>query len=307
MQLNRFSQARETIQANIRREVSLQSQPGPDGIGLQPHTESIFEPQDAPGAPATVVMFHGYTACPMQYKELAARLHDAGLNAYVPRMPGHGCTDAEGNPTGSQIPNLRTAAEWNKFVQRTFMEAAELGAPVIAVGLSGGANVALKMAESCPDLKAAVAMAPYLGGDAPEGLIFRAADLANKATFGLAAHALEHIPYNKNQRTPEGGMPHTQGSLGQAMIMRHLGQDVQKLNCPVTVFNTAFDKLSGLKQTEALLERCATPYPIQWNCYGPKEGIPHPMISPMENPHAQRVQDAVFEAVMNYARAPQKS
>src|SRR5262249_21322954 len=43
---------------------------------LQPGCESIFLPR--PGAAkGTVLLFHGYTAGPWQYKELAQRFHDA--------------------------------------------------------------------------------------------------------------------------------------------------------------------------------------------------------------------------------------
>jgi len=41
-------------------------------------------------APWAVVLFHGYTNHPGQYREFAPLLHALGANVYVPRMPDHG-------------------------------------------------------------------------------------------------------------------------------------------------------------------------------------------------------------------------
>ena len=50
------------------------------GDGLQPNSESLLLTQPGPDAKGTVVMYHGYTAGPWQYKEMARQYFDAGYN-----------------------------------------------------------------------------------------------------------------------------------------------------------------------------------------------------------------------------------
>ena len=40
-----------------------------------------------------VVLFHGYTNCPQQFKRLGDQLHARGYNVWIPRALGHGLTN----------------------------------------------------------------------------------------------------------------------------------------------------------------------------------------------------------------------
>ena len=264
---------------------------------LQPGTETLFVPCDE--AKGTVVMFHGYTAGPWQYKEMAARFHDAGYNVLAPRMPGHGCVDAEGVPTGDYVPNTGTQQQWDDFIDQSFQLAAGLGAPVWALGLSGGANVALRMGERHPEVKGVGAMAPYLGGNLPSGLPFRVTDVIDTMTFGLFGRILDLIPYHKNVVVPDDPTPHTQSSLGAAKVMRHVGADVEGLSQPVQLITTAGDKLSGTWKVGALARRCDE---VGWYKFAASEGVPHAMVSATENPVAESV-EKVTSLLLNFVES----
>lgn len=261
---------------------------------LQKGCESIFlEHKEARG---TVLMFHGYTAGPWQYRELAARIHDAGYNVFIPRMPGHGHVEADGTPTGKLLPDKKG---WDTFVDRTHAMAAELNLPIQAVGLSGGGNVALRMGER-HKLEGVAAMAPYLGGDLPKGALFALSDVIDRCTFGLFSKLiLNHIPHNKNVKIPNDPTPHTQGSLGQARAMRRLGTEIKRVNCPVQLISTDGDLLSGKRKVGRLLERCDE-LRSAWHRFTRDEDVPHAMLSPLENknaPSVEKVHDLVFQFV----------
>ncbi len=266
---------------------------------LQPNCESIWMPQTG-AAKGVVLMFHGYTAGPWQYKELAQRFHDAGYHVFVPRMPGHGCVDDQGVPTGVDLPDHKG---WDAFVDRTYAQAEKLGMPVQAVGLSGGANVALRMGER-HKLNGVGAMAPYLGGDLPKGIFFTLADVLDKCSFGLFGRlVLNHIPYNKNVVIPNDPTPHTQGSLGQARSMRRLGADIKRVNCPVQLISTDGDILSGASKVRGMVGRCLQ---AGWYRFARGEEVPHAMLSPLENKNSasvQKVHDTLFEFIDRGRRA----
>lgn len=295
---NSYQASVARVQAVVNRELALQQAPGPDGLLLQPHSESLFlHPEQAKG---TVLMYHGYTAGPWQYEELAHKFCDAGYNVIAPRMPGHGCTTPDGVPTGSQLPNNSNKKAWETFIDESFEQAEALGAPVYAVGLSGGANVALRLAEKHPEVKGVAAMAPYLGGNLPKGLIFPVADALDIASFGAFGHLIDHVPFHENEAVPNDPSPHTQGSLGSAKVMRRVGANVRHVSCPVQMLTTAGDMLSGSFRDARMFERCGGEEQSGWFQFPREEGVPHAMVSPVENPVPEavaKVQEIVFNFI----------
>ncbi len=268
-----------------------------EGMTLQPGYETMFL-KSSGAARGTVVMLHGYSAGPWQFRELAGRFHDAGYNVFAPRMPGHGYMAPDGTPSGVRIPRMGQPGAWDRFIDETYARAASLGAPVHAIGLSGGGNVALRMAER-HNLAGVAAMAPYLGGDLPHGIMFAISDVLDRCTFGLFGRlVLNNIPYNKNEFEPNDSTPHTQGSLGQARAMRLVGHAVQKVNCPVQVITTDGDKLCGTNRVATWLDRRSSNY--GWYRFGSSEGVPHAMVSPQQNLNAASVaklHDILFDFV----------
>ena len=92
-----------------------------------------------------ILLFHGYSACPQQYWELAPRLAARGFDVYVPLLPGHGrAPRPEGNLWQDRSDDLPTEQDWTRY-QRQARELAEVmptqGQRVVA-GLSLGGAVA---------------------------------------------------------------------------------------------------------------------------------------------------------------------
>jgi len=259
--------------------------------------QSFLMVQPTPNAKGTVVLFHGYTAGPWQYPDMAERFYKAGYNVYVPRMPGHGYTTTGGKPTPEKLPT--TEAQYETWIDQTYRDVAALGAPVSVAGLSGGGNIALRMAEKYPSIKSCVAFSPYFGASGIKGSIFSFFNGADALTKGWAGRELDHIPTGKNY--PETKTPHTKGSLGQALAMNEVGRRVQKVPCPLQIVNTEGDFLSGATHSKALLDR-SDPQRRKdgWYMFPSSEGVPHAMVSPLENHHPQAVQtvnDIAFDFI----------
>lgn len=102
-----------------------------------------------------IVLLHGFTNCPAQYRLLAEQLFDRGYNVLVPRFPHHG------------LPN-RTAPELGRMTAEgliaTAAEAVDLarglGNHVTVLGLSMGGVVAGWLAQNRADVDLAVLVAP---------------------------------------------------------------------------------------------------------------------------------------------------
>ncbi len=106
----------------------------------------------------SIILFHGLTACPFQYHELAQLFYDAGYNVFVPRLPRHGYLDR----TANALAEL-TAEELAAMMDVTADLAAGLGEEVTMAGLSLGGNVAAQGGQLRGDLRLAVPMSPALG------------------------------------------------------------------------------------------------------------------------------------------------
>lgn len=105
-----------------------------------------------------IILFHGLTACPFQYHELAQLYFDEGYNVFVPRLPRHGYIDR----TANALADL-TAEELAAVMDPTADIAAGLGEHVTMAGLSLGGNVAAAGGQLRGDLDLAVPMSPAFG------------------------------------------------------------------------------------------------------------------------------------------------
>jgi pimeloyl-ACP methyl ester carboxylesterase len=102
----------------------------------------------------SVVMFHGLTACPKQFKELAQVFYDAGYNVYVPRAPYHG------SPSKQQHGQV-VASDLVDYANTSVTIATGLGEQVGVVGLSGGGMISTWASEYRPEVTRALLMAPF--------------------------------------------------------------------------------------------------------------------------------------------------
>lgn len=83
-----------------------------------------------------VVIFHGYTSVPQQFRLIAEGYFAQGCNVWVPRLPYHGNTDRL-TEDFSQL----TAAGLREFADENIDIAAGLGENVVVIGFSGGGSL----------------------------------------------------------------------------------------------------------------------------------------------------------------------
>ncbi len=105
-----------------------------------------------------VVLFHGYTNCPQQFKPLGRQLHARGYNVLIPRAPGHGLadrlTDAHAHVTAERLIEVASSA----------IDIAQgLGAEVRVMGLSMGGLMTTWVAHHRSDIVRAVSIAQASG------------------------------------------------------------------------------------------------------------------------------------------------
>ena len=123
-----------------------------------------------------VVLFHGFTNCPMQFRRLAEELHARGMNVLAPRFPHHGLADRMTTDLS------RLTAEELTLAGATAVDiAGGLGDRVSIVGLSATAVAAAWLASHRPDVDQAILLAPSF---APKDV---SATLARRLTGWLLA------------------------------------------------------------------------------------------------------------------------
>jgi hypothetical protein len=65
-----------------------------------------------------VVLFHGYSACPQQFWELAPLLAEKGFEVYLPLLPGHGLKKlVKGAKISDDLSTLPKASHWDKYTE----------------------------------------------------------------------------------------------------------------------------------------------------------------------------------------------
>ena len=107
--------------------------------------------------PRAVVLFHGLTNSPFQFRDLADSIYRAGDNVFVPRLPWHAL------PGGTQRDLARLSATALRDVADASVDIARgLGDTVIVFGLSLGGTMAAWVAQFRPVDRVVIA-APALG------------------------------------------------------------------------------------------------------------------------------------------------
>lgn len=124
--------------------------------GMRPDAAAILLTHGA-RTDRAIVLLHGFTNCPLQFKALAERYHARGYNVFVPRFPYHGLYN--------RAPR-ELAALTAEDIARTGMSAVDiahgLGRHVTVLGLSMGGLVTAWLAQQRADIDRAVMVAPAL-------------------------------------------------------------------------------------------------------------------------------------------------
>jgi carboxylesterase len=105
-----------------------------------------------------LLIFHGVTNSPEQFRTFSELFFERGYNVFIPRHPYHGLNDR----TGRAMHGYRLD-EALKHATSSLEIISGLGERITVVGLSGGANLAAWLAQTRPGIDLAVIMAPALG------------------------------------------------------------------------------------------------------------------------------------------------
>jgi carboxylesterase len=107
--------------------------------------------------PRAIVLVHGLTNSPRQFRELAKQFYARGYNVIVPRLPEHGLEPAD-------ISHLKTltAEKYRDYADRAIDLAYGLGDSVFVIGLSAGGNVAAWIAQHRPEVARVIIIAPAM-------------------------------------------------------------------------------------------------------------------------------------------------
>lgn len=177
--------AREkTTRGLVLRPLCLQMTLGIDADSLGPHPSpagnyaaamkrvGVVQLADAIAAPGgesivlvhgkrtarAIVLFHGFTNSPRQFRRIAERLYERGDNVFAPRLAYHGLRDG----TVHELANL-TAEQLRDHADTAIDIGQGLGNSVIAAGVSLGGNLAAWSAQMRPEVTRAVPISPALG------------------------------------------------------------------------------------------------------------------------------------------------
>lgn len=104
-----------------------------------------------------VVIFHGYTSVPRQFRLIAQGYRDAGCNVWVPRLPYHGNTDRL-----TEDFSKLTATGLRDFADDQIDIASGLGENVVVIGFSGGGSLATWSAVERDEVAQTILISPLL-------------------------------------------------------------------------------------------------------------------------------------------------
>ncbi len=150
----------------LRRLAVLQAA---DGAEIAPECRTRLMTHGA-RAPRAVLLLHGLTNCPEQFRQRGERFYARGANVLIPRLPEHGLADR----MTTALARL-DAHELCAFTDEVLDIADGLGDSVIVVGLSVGGTMAAWAAQERADVARAVIIAPLIGYGGAHGRLTPAA------------------------------------------------------------------------------------------------------------------------------------
>jgi pimeloyl-ACP methyl ester carboxylesterase len=124
-----------------------------DSIVPECGTQALLH--DGPTAEA-VLLLHGFTNAPPQWREIAAAYHARGFNVLVPRVPYHGLKDPLNRALSDLTPELLAV-----FTDEAVDAAAGLGGRLRVAGLSLGGLLAAYAAKHRDEVAEAYLIAPF--------------------------------------------------------------------------------------------------------------------------------------------------
>jgi carboxylesterase len=205
---------------------SVQAEAGP---AVRPGAEPFY----SEGGPVAALLCHGFTGSPRTLRPWAEYLAAAGLTVSLPRLPGHGTTWQDGNRTGW--------TDWYNEVSRAFDALQQACSRVFVLGLSAGACLALRIAET--------------RGAAVSGLVLVNPSLAPDTRMFLFAPVLKLIAASlpgisddiKKPGATEDGYKRVPVRAAATLpaMWKTTGGDLGKVTAPMLVYRSTVDHVVG--------------------------------------------------------------
>jgi len=203
------------------------------GGGAAASVQPGAEPFSADGGPVGVLVCHGFTGSPRTVRPWAQHLAAAGLTVRAPRLPGHGTTWQDCNTTGWP--------DWYGEVERAFSELSGRCEQVFVVGLSMGACLAFRLAQT--------------KGSAVSGLVVVNPSLAPDTRMFLLAPVLKHVVPSlpgiagdiKKPGADEGGylkVP-VRAAATLPALWKLTARHLSEVTAPLLVYKSAVDHVVG--------------------------------------------------------------
>jgi pimeloyl-ACP methyl ester carboxylesterase len=266
---------------------------------LHPDCATTFYPAHAHTTPRGVVLLlHGFTAGPWQYRAIGQQLQGLGLHGYAARLPGHGATaQSDTGQPAFRSDELPKSTEVRKFAQcadeahaAAYQLAQTLGLPLMVVGFSAGGALAVDLILRAPQTIArAVLIAPLLR---PRGrtrrVFFRAMH-----TLPFGGRIIDRVPFAWRTASPRSDgwvrPGHSRFHLGNVSALfaysRALKAASKGWQVPTQFILTATDDKIDAHAARYLARRGPVRHPVWWFDEG--AAVPHAMLSPEENPDPQ--------------------
>jgi pimeloyl-ACP methyl ester carboxylesterase len=262
-----------------------------DPASLQPDCQAArFDPDPAQPYRGTVVMIHGFAACPQQYFDLAPELQARGWRVLLPLLPGHGRSYSD--PDADEFSRFATSQDWQPrwdalAAHVNGMLALVAGEKVI-VGHSLGAATSLYLNLQAPALyDRHLLVTPFL--DPPLAWLTRPVIVAAEHIPGLREIELTSpagTPCRERRAAGFAGTCHYQ--VKHLGALKHLADTVwdwlqqPTLEVRVQVIWTQGDGVVGQGRTRELLDWHQPGAPVAMCHFG--KDVPHQILSRYEHP-----------------------
>lgn len=191
------------------------------------------EPFSAAGGPVGVLVLHGFTGSPRTVRPWAEYLAAAGLTVLAPRLPGHGTTWQDLATTGSR--------DWYETAEQAFTELSGSCEQVFVTGISMGACLAFRLAETQgARVSGLVVVNPLLAPDTPLFLLAPVLRHVNVSVKGIAGDI-------KKPGATEGGYQRVPLTAAGTLpgLWKPTVRQLAEVTQPVRVYRSTVDHVVG--------------------------------------------------------------
>lgn len=226
-----------------------------------------------------VVLFHGYTNTPDEFRLVAQAYRAAGNNVWVPRLPFHSPADKF-----SDDFSKLTAEGLRDFVDQSVDIAAGLGDEVVVLGLSGGGTLAAWAGLERAEVSSTILLSPLFSpGGYPDQVI------------PLLTRGLRLSPVDSYQWwNPDKGAANTEGMVypryslkGIAALLdvrlwleKQVEQNDHPMSGSVLLVSNAGDSSVDAEVNERLVRNLAAPDKVTVVTIPASAGLSHDFIAP---------------------------